>query len=480
MKISDFGTSRELNGISTKMSFVGTVAWMAPEMIKSEPCSEKVDIWSYGIVLWELLTREIPYRDVDSSAIIWGVGNNNLHLPIPSTCPDGLALLMRQCWSLKPRNRPSFRIILNHLAIAGNELLRKSEKEYYEAQNQWREEIQAHMSTAGKDSHKMEQDLIKKRQEELRSARDIRLATQRKSEMADQRWLEVNILYERLQMREQEIDLRAKMLLKPGCVKYQRKMVALQKAQDRFYRKYQALISPRASPESRSKQEEEEEEARQEEECQPQPAQLYIELDGNNQPKSTVSQGLTQTASGNKVKKLRHRRVGSGTINSPKASPRNSRLVNVVSVETQTTADDLGIATLLDEVDAPRTMKNRSLSTSGNATTFQDACSSPDYLGTPDDHMTSSNEKLELHEGSDEDHLEVLGRQVSELSERLSRTRASGSSFKRAYVTQTKNGEVTLLRCKDLLGHRSAASEGDESWTDEDESDSNYSLRRRR
>ena len=45
VKISDFGTSRSWNDISTKMSFAGTVAWMAPEVIRSEPCSEKIDIW---------------------------------------------------------------------------------------------------------------------------------------------------------------------------------------------------------------------------------------------------------------------------------------------------------------------------------------------------------------------------------------------------------------------------------------------------
>jgi mitogen-activated protein kinase kinase kinase 13 len=45
VKISDFGTSREWNEISIKMTFAGTVAWMAPEIIRNEPCSEKVDIW---------------------------------------------------------------------------------------------------------------------------------------------------------------------------------------------------------------------------------------------------------------------------------------------------------------------------------------------------------------------------------------------------------------------------------------------------
>lgn len=55
-------------------------------------------IRSFGVVLWELLTGEIPYKDVDSSAIIWGVGSNSLHLPVPSTCPDGFKILMKQTW----------------------------------------------------------------------------------------------------------------------------------------------------------------------------------------------------------------------------------------------------------------------------------------------------------------------------------------------------------------------------------------------
>lgn len=51
VKISDFGTSKELRDKSTKMSFAGTVAWMAPEVIRNEPVSEKVDIWyeNYGV-----------------------------------------------------------------------------------------------------------------------------------------------------------------------------------------------------------------------------------------------------------------------------------------------------------------------------------------------------------------------------------------------------------------------------------------------
>lgn len=455
VKISDFGTSREWNdnGMSTKMSFAGTVAWMAPEVIKNEPCSEKVDIWSYGIVLWELLTCEIPYRDVDSSAIIWGVGNNNLHLPIPSACPEGLSLLIKQCWSVKPRNRPSFRIILNHLEIAGNELLRQTEKEYFQAQQEWRKEVQTKMSTVGKNSQRVEQDLIKKRQEELRHAKDIRLAYERKLEKTNQMCVEVNVLLQQLLLREQEVAEREKKVLQPcGYVKSQRKFTtSIKKAHDRIYRKYMPQsvqqsssgIVEQAAGESK-------------------PVQLCAQLDGSDRPRSVV-------------KKIRHRRVGSGTIISPKASPsrerqylsepRNSRLVDM---ETQTNSEDLQ---LMEEKRVPqRSVDNFD----GPESNFQNNCSTPDLL--LDDQIASSSEQLELRESSDEDHLEILGRQVSELSERLS---LGSSSFKRAFVTETGNGEVVVLRCKS----RATNSEEDESWTDEEgesQSDSNYSLRRKR
>ena len=45
LKISDFGTSKTIGERSTPMTMIGTVAWMAPELIRGELCSEKVDIW---------------------------------------------------------------------------------------------------------------------------------------------------------------------------------------------------------------------------------------------------------------------------------------------------------------------------------------------------------------------------------------------------------------------------------------------------
>ncbi|XP_006783485.1 mitogen-activated protein kinase kinase kinase 12-like [Neolamprologus brichardi] len=176
VKISDFGTSKELNDKSTKMSFAGTVAWMAPEVIRNEPVSEKVDIWSFGVVLWEMLTGEVPYKDVDSSAIIWGVGNNSLQLPVPDSCPESFKLLLRQCWNCKPRNRPSFRQILLHLDIASADILSTPQETYFKSQAEWRDEVRHHfekIKSEGTCLHRLDEELIKRRREELRREQSL-------------------------------------------------------------------------------------------------------------------------------------------------------------------------------------------------------------------------------------------------------------------------------------------------------------------
>ncbi|CAB1336239.1 unnamed protein product, partial [Coregonus sp. 'balchen'] len=186
VKISDFGTSKELIDKSMKMSFAGTVAWMAPEVIRNEPVSEKVDIWSFGVVLWEMLTGEVPYKDVDSSAIIWGVGNNSLNLPIPESCPDGFKILLRQCWNCKPRNRPSFRQILLHLDIASADVLSTPQETYF------------------------------------KHALDIREHYERKLERANNLYMELNAVMLQLELKDKELQKREQSLDKkfPGLFKH--------------------------------------------------------------------------------------------------------------------------------------------------------------------------------------------------------------------------------------------------------------------
>ncbi|NP_996977.1 mitogen-activated protein kinase kinase kinase 12 [Danio rerio] len=225
VKISDFGTSKELRDKSTKMSFAGTVAWMAPEVIRNEPVSEKVDIWSFGVVLWEMLTGEIPYKDVDSSAIIWGVGNNSLQLPLPDSCPDGFKILLRQCWNCKPRNRPSFRQILLHLDIASADVLSTPQETYFKSQAEWREEVKQHfekIKSEGTCLHRLDEELINRRREELRHALDIREHYERKLERANNLYMELNAVMLQLELKEKELLRREQCLDKkyPGLFKH--------------------------------------------------------------------------------------------------------------------------------------------------------------------------------------------------------------------------------------------------------------------
>ncbi|XP_022749580.1 uncharacterized protein LOC111299005 isoform X2 [Durio zibethinus] len=95
----------------------GTLPWMAPELLNgsSSLVSEKVDVFSFGIVMWELLTGEEPYADLHYGAIIGGIVSNTLRPPVPESCDPEWRSLMERCWSSEPSERPNFTEIVNEL-----------------------------------------------------------------------------------------------------------------------------------------------------------------------------------------------------------------------------------------------------------------------------------------------------------------------------------------------------------------------------
>ena len=91
----------------------GTPLWMAPEVFSSNKYTEKCDVFSFGIILWEVLTRRIPYEGVrEPVAVLWAICNNK-RPPMIRKCPKILRDLMQNSWNPKASDRPSMSEVVN-------------------------------------------------------------------------------------------------------------------------------------------------------------------------------------------------------------------------------------------------------------------------------------------------------------------------------------------------------------------------------
>lgn len=143
LKISDFGTHKVFNDKLPvgSVTYAGTYAYMAPEVIRSEPYSYPVDVWSYGVVVWEILTGVEPYKNIDSSTVVWAVGNNSFKLPIPGSFPAGFSRILNGCWNSKDSDRLTFPQICMVLNGATDEVDKICKQNWLRLQAKWKQEI---------------------------------------------------------------------------------------------------------------------------------------------------------------------------------------------------------------------------------------------------------------------------------------------------------------------------------------------------
>ncbi|XP_077174601.1 mitogen-activated protein kinase kinase kinase 10 [Paroedura picta] len=185
LKITDFGLAREWRG-TTKMSAAGTYAWMAPEVIRLSLFSKSSDVWSFGVLLWELLTGEVPYREIDALAVAYGVAMNKLVLPIPSTCPEAFVHLLEECWRPDPHARPDFGAILQQLvAIEQSAMFQMPLESFHSLQQDWKMEIAGlfqELRTKEKELRSREEELLRAAQEQKAQEAELR---RREQELAE-------------------------------------------------------------------------------------------------------------------------------------------------------------------------------------------------------------------------------------------------------------------------------------------------------
>ncbi|XP_020707621.1 mitogen-activated protein kinase kinase kinase 11-like isoform X1 [Athalia rosae] len=192
LKITDFGLAREVYK-TTRMSAAGTYAWMAPEVIRESTFSKASDVWSYGVLLWELLTGETPYKGIDALAIAYGVAINKLTLPIATTCPQPWRVLMEACWASDSHERPCFSEILVALDEVRSAFAETPHESFHTMQENWRVEIEEVLHGL-----RMKEKVCRSLEEELRCREEELSKAQ-----VQQRQHEEN-----LRQREQELEAR--------------------------------------------------------------------------------------------------------------------------------------------------------------------------------------------------------------------------------------------------------------------------------
>ncbi|KAM4586721.1 tyrosine-protein kinase ITK/TSK [Fundulus diaphanus] len=118
VKVSDFGMTRYVldDQYTSSQGSKFPVKWSAPEVIKYSKFSSKSDVWSFGVLMWEIYNEgRLPYENRSNAEVVESL-NAGMRLLKPRLAPDQVHMLMEWCWKEKPEDRPSFALLLHELA----------------------------------------------------------------------------------------------------------------------------------------------------------------------------------------------------------------------------------------------------------------------------------------------------------------------------------------------------------------------------
>ena len=133
LKVTDFGLSR-FKSQQLMTGQCGTFQWMAPEVVASQSYTEKADVYSFGVNLWELWTRKVPYGKLQPMQVAVAVMSKGKRPGVPDDMPSAYRSLMEACWEQKPEKRPPFTEIMLRLKDIAVELKKENEMKQRKAQ----------------------------------------------------------------------------------------------------------------------------------------------------------------------------------------------------------------------------------------------------------------------------------------------------------------------------------------------------------
>ncbi|GAA6101307.1 tyrosine-protein kinase CSK [Tachysurus ichikawai] len=114
-KVSDFGLTKEAS--STQDTAKLPIKWTSPEALREKKFSTKSDVWSYGILLWEIYSfGRVPYPRIALKDVVPRV-EKGYKMDAPDGCPPAVYDIMKQCWTLEPAMRPSFKALRENLQL---------------------------------------------------------------------------------------------------------------------------------------------------------------------------------------------------------------------------------------------------------------------------------------------------------------------------------------------------------------------------
>ncbi|KAK3714366.1 hypothetical protein QZH41_007981 [Actinostola sp. cb2023] len=121
VKVADFGLSRHVTYEDQVYQAQGRrklpIKWMSPEAIYDQTFTTKSDVWSYGVVLWEIYTMGgVPYPTITNRQLVQLL-RTGCRMDKPDLCPDDVYQLMRNCWQEHAQDRPSFSDVIQSIEI---------------------------------------------------------------------------------------------------------------------------------------------------------------------------------------------------------------------------------------------------------------------------------------------------------------------------------------------------------------------------